>query len=403
MTVLVGEPASSAGSSASEGVAELLARRSTAVVEGDRRAFMSTVLPTASPAFKRRQERMFAGFDSLDLVSYELEADWERLGDLVRPRANEAYPDADLVALPMTVERYRLEGLDPEPALEELFWTYVRIEDEWFVASDSDLEDVGLYSARHLWDSGPMESHETEHFSFYSHPCASDCVAIEAIGAQSERSLGRVEPFWSDIPDRTAVLVPRDSAELERMIQSTFDLDDFVAFAYSSEDPERGFTGNRVMLNPDAFRGIDAGSAFVILAHEMLHIATREAAGPFVPFFIEEGFAEYVATDASQAALGFFRSDVAAGRFGERTPLDFEFSTGSSTDIYRSYQESLAAVHFFIDRWGMGRFERFYRRLGRVLVEPGTTRYWVDRTLSETIGVDLPRFERLWADSIVSS
>lgn len=363
---------------------------------------MATIAPEEK-AFARRQSGLYEGFASLDLVAYELTAEWDQLGDLVRPGANELYPESDAVTLPLTVERYRLEGLDPEAALEDLFYTYILIEDEWFIASDTDLEDVGLYSARHMWDSGPIESHETDHFTFFSHPCSSDCVDVDEMAAQSERAFDRVLNYWHQIPERTAVLVPEDASQLERMIQSTFDLDNFVAFAYSSENPKRGYTGNRVMLNPDSFRGIDPDQAFVILAHEMLHIATRKAAGPFIPIFVEEGFAEYVGTGASEAALDYFRADVAAGGFDGTIPIDFEFTTGSNTEIYRSYQQSLAAIRFFIDRWGLRRFIRFYRELGDVLAEPGTTRYWVDRALEDTIGMDLRRFEQRWADSIASS
>jgi hypothetical protein len=56
-----------------------------------------------------------------------------------------------------------------------------------------------------------------------------------------------------------------------------------------------------------------------------------------------------------------------------------------------------------IDRWGLRRFERFYRRLGRVLIAPGTTRYWIDHSMDKTIGVDLDRLEKLWADSIAAT
>ena len=401
--LMVGEPAFSAGSSAPDGIAALLELRARALLEEDKRAFMSTVAPFAPAGFKRRQSALYEGFVALHLAEYELTARWDRMGDLVRPGANEIYPDGDLIALPLTLERYRLEGLDPEPAYEELFYTYVRVEDDWFVANDADLEDVGLYSGRHLWESAPIESHAAEHFTFYSHPCSSNCVAIEEMGTQAERAVDLVKSYWRQIPDKTAVFVPEDSDQLERMIQSTFDLDSFVAFAYSSEDPQLGYTGHRVMLNPDSFRGIDPGYAYSILAHEMLHIATRKAAGPFLPIFIEEGFAEYVGTDAAQSGLAFFEAEVAAGRSGEAIPLDFEFTTGSNNDIYGSYQESLATVHFFIDRWGLKRFIRFYRALGSVVVEPGTTRYWVNKTLEDEIGVDLARFEQLWADSIDAS
>ena len=356
----------------------------------------------ASEGFKRRQRASFEGFAALELEDYSLTADWAALGDLVRPRANERYPGFDLVTIPVTVERYRLRGMDPAPASEDFYYTFGVSEGEWSIVSDSDLEDVGLYSARHLWDEGPVELFDSEHFTFISHPCSSDCVDIQEMAAQSERAYDRVRQYWDEIPDRTAVLVPNSTDELERMIQSTFDLDNFVAFAYSSEHPRLGYTGNRVMLNPDSFRGIDSEYAFQILAHEMLHIATRDAAGPFIPIFMDEGFADHVAYDAAPEGLGFFDAEVAAGRFEGALPHDYEFTTGDGTDIFRTYQESQSAVRFFIDRWGLDRFIQLYRRVGRPVTAAGTTRYWVDRTLRRTVDLNLKRFERRWADSIES-
>jgi hypothetical protein len=186
------------------------------------------------------------------------------------------------------------------------------------------------------------------------------------------------------------------------MIQATFELDNFVAFAYSSEDLSEGidYTGNRIILNPPAFGGRSTESTRTILAHELLHIATRDASGPFVPAFVEEGFAEYVGYDADRSSLGFLNAEIGAGNFDRQIPDDFEFTIGTGSDIFRSYQESESAVFYFIERWGLTRFKRFYRRLGRVEVEPGTTRYWLDKALRRTIGMDTDAFEKAWADSI---
>jgi hypothetical protein len=361
---------------------------------------MSTV-EDAPAEFRRRQRRLFEGWKDLP-NEYRLTAAWERLGDLTMPRANERYPEFDAVAIPVTVERYRLQGMDPEPAEEELYYTFAVSEGHWSIVSDTDLEEVGLYSARHLWEEGQIWVDHTEHFSFFSNPCQANCAGGPTVRSASERAYDLVRKYWKQIPERTVVYEPESAEQLERMIQSTFDLDNFVAFAYSSEDPRLGYTGNRVMLNPDAFRGIDGDYAFQIIAHEMVHIATRRAAGPFIPIFVDEGFADHVGYDGAREGLRFFDADVAAGRFDGTLPRDFEFTTGTGTDIFRSYQDSQAAVRFFIERWGLDRFLRFYRQLGSVTLAAGTTRYWVDTTMKEVIGVDLKRFERLWADSIRS-
>jgi hypothetical protein len=98
--------------------------------------------------------------------------------------------------------------------------------------------------------------------------------------------------------------------------------------------------------------------------------------------------------------LSFFDAEVAAGVFSGRLPVDYEFTVGSGTEIFRSYQESQSAVRYFIDRWGLREFVRLYRDLGRTRVAAGTARYQVDRALREVTGLGYEEFERAWADSI---
>ena len=182
------------------------------------------------------------------------------------------------------------------------------------------------------------------------------------------------------------------------MIQATFDLESFVAFAYSSTDKSEGirYSGHRIILNPPGFSGRPDETVVTILAHELIHIATRESSGPFVPYFVEEGIADY----AGYAGGSVEGSDNAAAASSGGVPEDFEFLVGSPLEIYRSYQRSHSAIAFFVDRWGLPAFVRFYRALGSVKVAPGTARYHLSRALKKTTGLDLPGFERAWADSI---
>ena len=198
------------------------------------------------------------------------------------------------------------------------------------------------------------------------------------------------------------LLIPDDEAELRRLIQATFDLEDFVAFAYSSVDVSDSieYTGHRMIVNPEAFAGRSEETVVSILAHEMLHVASRYSAGPFVPFFVDEGIAEYVGTAGDPGSLDFFTGDVAAGNFDGRLPEDYQFTVGTGTEIYRSYQKSHSAVRFFVDRWGLRAFIRFYRLLGSKSLVPGTARYHLSRSLTKVTGLDLDAFEKAWADSI---
>jgi hypothetical protein len=370
---------------------------------GDRAAFMSTVARD-SIEFVQRQRQLFDWMRRVPLRSYRLVANWDRYGDLARPSNVDGYRDADAVAIPVTEERYRISGYDRQPAVEDMYYTFVQRDGRWLIGEDTDLDDLTLYTARHLWDFGPVRKLSSEHFLLLQHPCLPEipCPSVgEDLLSLAEQALDRVARYWRVPWQRKVVLlVPGSEEELRRMIQATFELDDFVAFAYSTVDLDNGidYTGHRIILNPDNFIGRPSSSSLVILAHELLHIATRRRSGPFVPLFVEEGIADYVGNDAAPDALAFFNSDISAGLFNGHLPEDFEFTIGSGEDIFRSYQSSQSAVRFFVERFGLGDLVRFYKRLGRVEVAPGTPRYHVDRALRDVIGLGYDRFQSEWRD-----
>ncbi|MGH2730371.1 MAG: hypothetical protein ACRDJI_07140, partial [Actinomycetota bacterium] len=254
----------------------------------------------------------------------------------------------------------------------------------------------------------PVYAREHGRLLVIGHPCRArgptECAPLpDRFIELIEIAVERVDAYWhAPWRHRIVVLVPGSVREVTRLLQATFDVEDFVAFAYSTVDVKKGidYTGHRIVINPGALEGRSEEVIVSILAHELLHIATRSSAGPFVPVFVDEGIAEYVGHQADPGSLAFFNSEVAAGLFNGLLPEDFEFTTGSGTDIFRSYQKAESAISFFVERWGLANFTRFYRRLGNVAYEPGTVRYHVDVALKKTIGIGLDSFERQWADTI---
>lgn len=364
---------------------------------------MATV--TGDDAFARRQRSLFDGLRSLPLGSYELTADWGRVGDLARPSDFRRYRDAFDVALPITEERYTLEGVDERPAADDLFLTFVGTADGWRIAADDDLEDVGLFSSRRLWDRGPVTLERSGRFLLMEHPCgsAAGCADIPddllATANRSLRKVGRRLPSW--MPRTVAIVAPASQNELGRMLQATYELDNFLAFATSSVDISEGveFTGHRILLNWDQIRASPTGLD-TLLTHELVHIASRRFAGPFTTTFVDEGIAENIAREDDPSSLGFLRAAIADGAFDRRLPEEHEFRTGGGERIFLSYKESQSAITFFIERWGRKAFLDFYRALGLRRVAAGTPRFHVDRALRASIGVGFAEFERAWADSI---
>jgi hypothetical protein len=379
-------------------IQDLLDRRAAAIRDRDRAAFAATILP-GEIFFRARQLRMFDRMRNLEFASYRLVVRWDRWGDLASPSDRSRYGDADAVVIPVTEERYRLAGYDRDEVVEELFYTFVERDGRWYIASDTDLDDLTLYSARHPWDFARLTQQRSGHFLLLEPACAGCTRAPPAALVLAEVALARVKGYWSaPWRKRMPLVIPTSSADLKRMLQLTFDVEDFVAFAASTVDFDDGidYTGHRIILNPDQFVGRPQESTLDILAHEILHIATRKSSGPFVPTWVEEGIAEYVRHEADPSTLAI----VYGAGSGQGLPEHFEFTTGSGYDIYVNYQRAYSAVRYFIQRWGLKSFIRFYRRLGRIEVAPGLADYHVDRALRASIDMGLNRFERAWASSI---
>lgn len=372
-------------------VQRVLDARAAAVRTGNAAAFLATVDPEAPPEFRAAQARSFAGWRSLPLASFHLEARTEDTGDLGRA-AGDRY-SAEAVFLPETRLAYRFEGYDDRDAVERLWLTFVQRRGRWYVGGDTDLEGVGLDTARHLWDFGPVELRRTPSFLVLSHPeQAARAAAVAELAEQAVATLARVwdQPWSRRIP----MVLPGSVEELERILQSTIDLDKFVAFVSYDLSPDTGYvaTAPRVYLQ-DARLG-QYGRAFQVatLVHELAHAAAAPLAGPFVPAWVHEGVAEWV-------AAGRPGRERPPGGADRSLPRDFEFTTGSSASILRAYRESRAAVSLLAADQGAGVPTDLLRTLGQVKFAPGSVDHRVDVALRRLAGLSLADLERRWSGS----
>jgi hypothetical protein len=373
------------------GIQELLDRRTEAMLAGDRDAFLETIDP-ADDRFAARQRFLFDGFQALGLAEYRLE-----LTDRYWPELTTRKETAEhgLGARVLHVEeRYRLRGFDPQPVVEDLFLTFVPRGETWVIASDDDLADLALKTARKLWEFGPIDTQRSEHFLYVSPPDLRP--AGPPILSSAEAALEELDEMWPlDWPRRVVLLAPSSTQQLRRILQATFDLDVFVAFAYSSVDRAQDYrlAGHRVIFNWDNFSRYSAQVQQSILVHELLHVATREVTGPLVPTFLEEGLAEWV-SDGNTDQL---EPRVDSGTFDRELPRDFEFITGPGVEILLSYDESYTATLYAVRRYGVDAVVRMYRHVGAVRLEPGTPFHHVDRAMRKAFGTDLETFQQGWA------
>lgn len=400
-----------------EAVQRLLDSRAAAVRAGDREGFLATVDPSAPAEFRAAQRRSFEGLASLPLASYALQARTFDTGDLSAAAAGRH--GGSRTFLPETRQVYRFRDYDDRDAVEQLWLTFVERGDKWYVASDSDLEPLGLESSHQLWDLGPVRFKSTEHFLVMSHP--QQAQRADALAVIAEEGMAGLGPVW-DQPwsGRIPLVLPGSVEELQRILQSTVDLDKFVAFvSYSAIDdgagrgggprlgkkagvgapagkdsPDSGYlpTAPRIFIQDDRLAGYGRPFQVSTLVHELSHAAAAPLVGPFIPVWVHEGVSEWVASGRPTRERRPRGGDT-------ELPRDHEFSTGSSESIVRSYRESRAAMSLLAAEKGTGAPTAFFRALGEAHVEPGSTDHQVDAALRRTTGMNLSELQDRWARS----
>lgn len=377
-------------------VQALLDVRSAAVRARDKGAFLTTVDPRAAD-FSAAQQLWFDRAAVVPLQSYALRLDLDEAPEFTRKRDLQKHGSQALVAL--VEERFQIQGFDDHPSLNTLFFTFTRDGNRWVISSDSDLEDLGLFSSRQPWDFGPVNLETSEHFMLITHPA--DSGSASTLLARAEAALPGVERSWTTPwPKRVILFVPGSQRELEKILDATFDVSNFVAVAVSTLDLDEGWHPvTRVIVNPTNFLKRTPEAQTTILTHELVHVATRPASGPFLTSLVEEGIAQLAESDRTETAFLTTRSPLRSN-FDGSLPEDSDFFTGGGASIRRSYAEALSAISYIFDRYGLEKLGAFYKALGAARIEPGTTRYHLDRSLRSTLGVSLVDFERQWAAAV---
>jgi len=369
-------------------VKQVLLDRSDALKRGDRAAFLDTVDQAASEEFKVRQGQMFDGLRSLPLASYDLELRTDEVPDLSAGLAGR-YPGAEAVFLPPVEAHYRLTGIDTVDAVDGYYYTFVLRDGRWRIVSDRDVEDVGLPSARNLWDYGPVHQQRTAHFTILHDPA--DRKRAETIGTLCEEAFSRLQAtFGRPVPEQIVVVLPHSLDQLREILQATFDLSNFVAFASASVDRDQDWqsTAPRVYVQDTNLSRSRRDFQLQTFHHEFTHVAAFPLAGPFVPSWIHEGVADWSA--------GGQKGPTAVEGSDGLLPDDWEFTTGGGESILRAYDESTSAMAFLAARKGKGAPVDLLAKVGELRVAPGTDRYRVDQGLQAIYGAGLAQFQKDW-------
>lgn len=371
-------------------VQPVLDARVAALTAGDKDGWLATIDPSAPKAFRDAQALLFDGLRSLPLDAYALQARTDDSGDLA-PGAGLDRKYGAPTTLPETRQRMRLRGYDDRDTVDSLWLTFVQRDGRWFVAGDDDVADLGVDTTRGLWDAGPVETLSGPHLLTIFHPAQAD--RAKALQAIAEEAIGTLHKRW-DQPwsERIPLILPADTGELERILQSTIDLDKFLAFvSYGAvRDDSWVATAPRIYIQDQNLGRYPRAYQVETLTHELSHAAAAPLAGPFVPSWVHEGVADWIATGRSTKEKKPPGSDGVL-------PRDFEFSTGSQGDIVRAYRESRSAISFLSASAGTPAPTAFFRALGEPKAAPGSVDFQVDAALRTASSTGLDDLQRGWA------
>ncbi len=362
----------------------------TAVRTGNRAAFLSTIDPKAPQSLRHAQARRFDGLRGAPLEHFALRARIDQSGDL-GPAVAGKYAGVR-VFLPQTQQATRLRGYDDRDARDDLWLTFVEREGRWYVASDDDVADVGLDSARAFWDLGPVRYHETAHFLVLSRP--EQAKRADALAAVAEEAVGALDKQWAaPWSHRVPLIVPGSTKELEVMLQSTVDLDKFVAFASYGFDVDAGYAGTaaRIYVNDRNLSRYSKAEQVQTLVHELNHVAASGLAGPATPLWVHEGIAEWVSRPGA--------STRRPSGVGPHFPRDHEYVSGAQGAIVRAYASGRTAITAMVGIAGPGAPAAFMTELGRDRIAAGTQDYLFGLALTRATRLGVPDLERAWASA----
>jgi hypothetical protein len=280
---------------------------------------------------------------------------------------------------------YALAGYDRQPTVQRQYVT---------LGGDDDLRDIGLVSARSLWDFGPVVAVKSAHALVLGHPAAQQRLA--ELNTLVGSAVPRVTAVWGSWSQKVVVLVPGDEQEAAALVPNIGDLSQLAAVT-AAELPAGGLPlGERIVVIPGPFGKLTRDGRGVIMRHEITHVATRAVTGDATPYWLAEGFADYVAyagePDAPTQIARELAVEVRAGKVPERLPGKEEFAPDAPR-LAQAYEESWLACRLVAERIGADGLVRFYRA---VSAGPGDADAALDSGLRSVLGLTTEQFVALW-------
>lgn len=370
-------------------VQALLDERVAAIREGDKERFMRTIDPQAADAFRDAQSLSFDGWRSVPLAELTMLARVDESGDLAKGLDLAQLHHAQSAYMPETRTTYRLADYDDRPAIVSTWSTYVQRSGAWYLAADSDAIDIGLENNLELWDLGPMSVQRTDHFLVLTKP--DQLQRGRVLGEIAEEAYATFSARWSPPwSGRVPLLVPGSPEEVGRILHTTADVANFSAFTVyiPYRDSVWQTSAPRLYAQEANLAGQSRAQQVQTMVHELVHAASAQLSGPFMPTWTHEGIAEWIRLGKPA------RHHPPSGEV--KLPTPEAFTSGDLNKLRSAYSLSTSAVAYVAETNGTNAPIALFEAIGRARSVPGSSSYNVNAALVSTIGQSIEQFEQSW-------
>ncbi|MGI5454119.1 hypothetical protein ACQEWB_13255 [Streptomyces sp. CA-249302] len=361
----------SAGDGGKGDLQRVLDRRSTAIMDRDRAAFVATGAPG-----------WFENVRGIPLHS------WSYRVTALHRTGDRTTADAEL--------RYEVEGYDKAPVTVGRTLTLTRDPDgDWYVLSDAPAKK----SAQQLWDQGSVTAVRGKESLVLGVGQTSEL--LHGYADLADAAVPAVSGAWgTDWTRHVVVLVPKSLEGMAGLLGSPASQYRGIAAVTTGEvgGPPTA-PADRIIVNPDAYGVLGTLGKQVVLTHETTHVATRAHTTAATPLWLSEGYADWIGylgtgRTAGQAAPELARA-VADGRAPAQLPTDKDFGfSGDATKLAQAYEGGWLACRMIADRWGAARLGEFYRAVGDHRTRAGS----VAGALKQVLGTTPDKFTAQWRE-----
>lgn len=264
--------------------------------------------------------------------------------------------------------------------------------DTWTVTADRPAPGA----PPQLWDQGPVTVARGARALVLGGSGQSP-ESLSAVAAEADAAVPAVSAAWPrPWAGRVVVLVPGSLDAMAALLGRPADEYRGLGAVTTGRTGAGPAPADRVVVNPEGYRGLTAEGRQVILTHETTHVATRAATTEKTPLWLSEGFADWAAyrgsvRTAAEVAPALARA-VRRGDLPGSLPGNAAFAFGGDAQaLARAYEGSWTVCRLIARKWGDAALVSLYEKAGRTSLPAA---------LEESLGTDADGLTRAWQQEL---